>query len=38
MSVTGHDVPGHYHLRDLPSPVWPPPVERGDFVTQEATP
>lgn len=36
MSVTGHDVPGHYHLRDLPSPVWPPPVERGDFITQEA--
>ena len=35
MSVTGHDVPGHYHLRDLPSPVWPPPVERGDFITQE---
>ena len=36
MSVTGHDVPGHYHYDDLPSPVWPPPVERGDFVTQEA--
>ena len=21
---------------DLPSPVWPPPVERGDYITQEA--
>jgi len=38
MSVTGHDVPGHYHLADLPSPVWPPPVERGDFITQETAP
>ena len=38
MSVTGHDVPGHYHLHDLPSPVWPPPVERGDFITQEVEP
>jgi hypothetical protein len=37
MSVTSHDVPGHYHLRDLPSPVWPPPVERGDFITQEVS-
>ena len=35
MSVTGHDVPGHYHLKDLPSTVWPPPVERGDYVTQK---
>jgi hypothetical protein len=36
MKVFGHDVPGHYHLADLPSSVWPPPVERGDFVTQQA--
>jgi len=36
MSVGGHDVPGHYHYKDLPSTVWPPPVERGDYVTQEA--
>ncbi|GGU40280.1 nuclear transport factor 2 family protein [Nocardioides albus] len=36
MSVTGHGVPGHYHLKDLPSTVWPPPVERGDHTTQEA--
>lgn len=35
MSVTGHDVPGHYHLEDLPSTVWPPPVERGDYITQK---
>ncbi len=38
MAVDGRSRPGHYRLRDLPSPVWPPPVERGDFVTQEATP
>ena len=36
MEVTGHDVPGHYHLADIPSPVWPPPVERGDFIEQKA--
>ena len=36
MSVTGHGVPGHYHLADLPGTVWPPPVERGDYITQEA--
>ena len=35
MAVAGHDVPGHYHYKDLPSPVWPPPVERGDYITQE---
>jgi len=35
MSVTGHDVPGHYHLDDLPSTVWPPPVEAGEHITQE---
>lgn len=35
MKVTGHGVPGHYHLEDLPSTVWPPPVERGDYVTQD---
>ena len=36
MKVSGHGVPGHYHLEDLPSPVWPPPVERGDYVTQDS--
>ena len=35
MKVTGHGVPGHYHYKDLPSTVWPPPVERGDHVTQQ---
>jgi hypothetical protein len=34
MKVTGHGVPGHYHLKDLPSPVWPPPVEEGRFLQQ----
>jgi hypothetical protein len=38
MSVTGHDVPGHYHLEDLPAPVWPPPVEAREHVTQEESP
>ncbi|MCW2799291.1 MAG: hypothetical protein JWQ70_763 [Aeromicrobium sp.] len=35
MSVAGHGVPGHYHYKDIPSTVWPPPVERGDFIEQE---
>ena len=34
MSLNGMEQPGHYRLRDLPSTVWPPPVERGDYVTQ----
>jgi len=38
MSVGGHGVPGHYHLKDLPSSVWPPPVDRGDFITQAPAP
>ena len=38
MAVDGKTQPGHYPLADLPSPVWPPPVERGDFVTQKAAP
>jgi hypothetical protein len=38
MKVDGRSQPGHYRFEDLPSPVWPPPVERGDFLTQEATP
>ena len=36
MSVAGHDVPGHYHYKDIPSSVWPPPVERGDYIEQKA--
>ena len=35
MEVAGHGVPGHYHYADIPSSVWPPPVERGDYLTQE---
>ncbi len=35
MSVSGLDVPGHYRYEDIPSSVWPPPVERGDYITQE---
>lgn len=35
MAVDGRSQPGHYRLSDLPSPVWPPPVERGDHITQE---
>lgn len=38
MSVAGHGVPGHYHLEDIPSPVWPPPVEAGEYLTQTPTP
>jgi hypothetical protein len=38
MSVTGLDVPGHYRFKDLPSPVWPPPVEAGHYVTQQKAP
>lgn len=29
MGLHGPSQPGHYRLRDLPSTVWPPPVERG---------
>ncbi len=32
MSVTGLGVPGHYRHEDLPSSVWPPPVEAGQHV------
>jgi hypothetical protein len=38
MSVTGLDVPGHYRLKDIPAPVWPPPVEAGKHVTQQKAP
>lgn len=34
LEVTGHGVPGHYHYADMPSTLWPPPVERGDHLTQ----
>jgi len=36
MSVSGLDVPGHYRYQDIPSSVWPPPVERGDYIEQKA--
>lgn len=35
MKVGGHKVPGHYRYDQIPSPVWPPPVERGDYITQD---
>jgi hypothetical protein len=38
IKVSGHGVPGHYHLEDLPSTVWPPPVEAGEHVTQQKAP
>ena len=38
LKVFGLDVPGHYRPEDLPSPVWPPPVEAGQFVTQPQAP
>jgi hypothetical protein len=34
ISVTGLGVPGHYRHDDLPSPVWPPPVEAGKHVRE----
>ena len=35
MSVNGKEMPGHYTYAELPSTLWPPPVERGDYVSQE---
>jgi hypothetical protein len=35
MSVTGLGVPGHYTYADLPSTLWPPPVDAGTFLTQQ---
>ena len=34
MGLDGRTQPGHYPLADLPSSVWPPPVESGQHVTQ----
>ena len=34
MSVTGLGVPGHYRHEDLPSTVWPPPVEAGKYLRE----
>ena len=36
MHLNGMEQPGHYRLADLPSTVWPPPVEAGEHVTQES--
>lgn len=36
MEVSGHGVPGHYHYEEMPSPVWPPSVERGDYLANPA--
>jgi hypothetical protein len=38
MRLDGREQPGHYRLADLPSTVWPPPVERGEHRTQRAAP
>lgn len=35
MRLDGMKQPGHYHLDNLPSSVWPPPVERGDHTSQD---
>lgn len=35
LQVFGLGVPGHYRPEDLPSTVWPPPVETGAYVTQQ---
>jgi len=37
MSVSGLEVPGHYRHADLPSSVWPPPVEAGEHLTQQVS-
>jgi len=34
MGLDGMKQPGHYRHADLPSTVWPPPVDRGEFTTQ----
>ncbi len=34
MRVDGKTQPGHYTYESMPSSLWPPPVERGDLVTQ----
>jgi hypothetical protein len=36
MSVNGREQPGHYTYAELPSTLWPPPVESGQYVTQRS--
>ncbi|MBF4162233.1 nuclear transport factor 2 family protein [Nocardioides acrostichi] len=38
MSVAGLEVPGHYRYAEMPSTVWPPPVEAGQYLTQTSAP
>jgi len=38
MSVSGLGVPGHYRYAEMPSTLWPPPVEAGKYVTQNDAP
>ncbi len=38
MHVNGKEQPGHYTYDELPSTLWPPPVEAGEYVTQESSP
>ncbi|MFI9386974.1 nuclear transport factor 2 family protein [Kutzneria sp. NPDC052558] len=35
MALDGRKQPGHYRRKDLPSTVWPPPVEEGRYVIRE---
>lgn len=35
MGLHGPSQPGHYTLADLPSTVWPPPVEAGLHIREE---
>jgi hypothetical protein len=37
MSLDGKTQPGHYALADLPSSVWPPPVEAGRYAGRPAS-
>ena len=37
MSLNGMEQPGHYRKKDLPSTIWPPPVEAGEHITQAET-
>ena len=34
IGLNGMDMPGHYRYADLPSTLWPPQVEEGQYVTQ----
>ncbi len=34
ISVPSMQMPNHYRYADLPSTLWPPPVEAGRYVTQ----